>query len=546
MKQQQPFTIKYPLLWLAAAVVAVYARTVSFGFTQLDDSIFIQDMRAFNEDVSNLINSFRQGVFHATDDTYYRPFFLNSIILNYQVSGEDIAGYHVVNIALHLLCVGFFYRLLKQIGVYQLHAFLLALLFAVHPVLSQAVTWIPGRNDTLLAAFLLPYLSCSIAYVREGKTASLVGAALLLACGLFTKETALLAPGAAFVLLVIALGYSWKSRRMLVQYGVWVLVFLGYLGMKSMATLGGAPIEPLQLLSDFLSRLPLIVQYSGKIFFPFNLSVFPMQQDTVYYYGIAALALLAVLIVMTKEKQLRLIIGGALLFLLFLLPALLIPNNLNDQAFEHRLYLPITGMLLLLSQTVAFRNRLPERKLVMAVGAVAVVFAGLNYRHQEHFKDPVVFWKQAAETSPHSSYALMMYGARVDGRPNKYRLIREAYAINPKEKYLNYYYGLMMYEQDSFDKAIAHFLDEQQRSDYYECDFHLARIYFLKEDFPKAAGHLERYLTRDSLNDAANSNLLLLYIDMNQKDQALMQVERMYRRGIPVSPPVMQRLNALP
>jgi hypothetical protein len=73
MKQQQPFTIKYPLLWLAAAVVAVYARTVSFGFTQLDDSIFIQDMRAFNEDVSNLINSFRQGVFHATDDTYYRP-----------------------------------------------------------------------------------------------------------------------------------------------------------------------------------------------------------------------------------------------------------------------------------------------------------------------------------------------------------------------------------------------------------------------------------------------------------------------------------------
>jgi tetratricopeptide (TPR) repeat protein len=251
-------------------------------------------------------------------------------------------------------------------------------------------------------------------------------------------------------------------------------------------------------------------------------------------------------VVITKEKNWRVMAGGALIFLIFLVPALLIPRGLNEQCFEHRLYLPVMGMSLLLSQTVLFKNRLREPLLLFFVVAIAAFFALLNYRHQEHFKNSVVFWKQAAETSPHSAYALMMYGARADGRENKYALIRRAYAINPKEKYLNYYYGLMLQEQDSLDQAIEHLLDEQQRSDYYECDFHLARIYFTKRQLPLAAQHLERYLTRDPGNEAANSNLLLLYIDTRQREKAQAQADKMQQRGIAVAPMLLQQLAQMP
>ncbi len=65
----KPFRITYPVLWLMAAVVIVYVTSIFFGYTELDDAIFIRDLRQYNEDLTNLITSFHRGVFDATRDT---------------------------------------------------------------------------------------------------------------------------------------------------------------------------------------------------------------------------------------------------------------------------------------------------------------------------------------------------------------------------------------------------------------------------------------------------------------------------------------------
>lgn len=537
--------VKYPLLWLIVAVLVVYLPTIHFGYTQLDDSIFIEDFRGYNEDISNLFTSFTRGVFHETEDTYYRPLMMNSMLLNYQICGEDLVGYHIVNIMLHLLSVLFLFRLFLLTGVDKLHAFLLSLIFAVHPVLTQAVTWIPGRNDTLLAVFVFPFLINAWRYAESGKIKSLIISGICLLCALFTKETALLLPFAGAVLLIVLGKYRWNEKRVALQYGAWLVGFATFFVVKSAATVQPVATDILATVKVFVTRLPLLVQYVGKIFLPFNQSVFPIQQDTSYVYGLVALAGLIVLAFFSRKNNVRVVITGAALFLIFLIPALLVPYNLNEQAFEHRLYLPMAGMLLLVSQTPLFQNKLSGRSLTIAVLAVAIAFSVLNYRHQRHFADPVVFWKQAAETSPHSAYALMMYGARVEGRPNKYAFIRRAYALNPNEKYLNFYYGLMMMEQDSVDRAEQHFLTEIKNSDYYECYFHLARIAFEKRDFSKAAERMEEYLLRDPWNASANANLLLLYIDMGDKDAAWKQANKMRERVIPIPPAIMARLQSL-
>jgi hypothetical protein len=156
------FTVPYPLLWLCLAALAVYFQSFYFGVTELDDSIFIRDFHTYNEDLGNLVTSFQRGVFDALKDPYYRPLFLDSMILNYHMSGggENIASYHMVNVLLHIISVVLLFSLFKKLGIKELHAFLLALVFAVHPVLSQAVAWIPGRNDTLLAVFTLAFFYC--------------------------------------------------------------------------------------------------------------------------------------------------------------------------------------------------------------------------------------------------------------------------------------------------------------------------------------------------------------------------------------------------
>lgn len=542
----QTFTIPRPLLWLSMAVLAVYLPSLSLGFTDLDDSIFIREMRAYTSELSNLAVSFTRGVFDPVNDTYYRPMFLNAMILNYQLSGDHVAGYHLVNVLLHLTAVLLLFRLLEQLSVQRLHAFILALIFAVHPVLTQAVAWIPGRNDTLMAVFILGFLIQSFNYIRNGKPIALVYTCLLLSLAFFTKETALFAPAAAFILLIIVAGNQWNNKKMLVQYGVWIIAMVIYLSVRAMATIQSSAIAPAEMIQDFISRLPLLIQYLGKIFLPFNLSVFPVMEDTVYYYGILALLLLPVGILTAKEKNTRHILGGFLLFLLFLTPALLVPRSLNEQTFEHRLYLPLIGILLILPQTILFRNRLKPASLLSCFVAGCIVLSVLNYRHQQYFRDAFTFWEQAYTTSPHSAYAVMMYGARVQDQQEGFKLMREAYRLNPKEKYLNYYYGVMLQEQDSVLESEKYLLQEKNASGYYQCDFHLAKVAYYKKDLHQSAAYLAEFLEKDPGHRMANNNLLLLYIETGQKQQAQVQADRMEQVGLPVPTATRQQIRHMP
>jgi len=544
INKPQGFRVPYPLLWLALAAIIVYFPTFSFGLTDLDDSIFIRDFHAYNENLQNLITSFQRGLFDAVKDPYYRPLFLDSMILNNLVGGnvQNLTSYHVINVLFHILSVILLYKLFRKLEVKELHAFILCLLFTVHPVLSQAVAWIPGRNDTLLAIFTFSFLLYSINYSATGKIKNLALSALFLLLAYFTKETAVFAAPVAFVLLVFVLQKKWNTRLNLIQYAIWAGCFLLWFLVRASATIQ-TNITPTQIARDFIPRLPLIIQYIGKVFIPVNLSVFPIQQDTVYYYGIISVVLLALAAYLYKRRNLRIIFSGIGVFLLFLLPVLFVPNNLNEQSFEHRLYLPIVGILLVLPQTILLNNKLKDKQLLACGIAVACIFSFINFRHQESFADTLSFWTEAAETSPHSAYATMMLAAREDDHQRSYQLFRKAYQLNPKEKYLNYYYGVMLQKQDSVLQSEKYLLAEKNTSDYYECDFYLARVALVKKDFNGAANYLQTYLKRDPHNEIANNNLLLLYMDTQQAAKAKEQVKQMQRLGMTVPPQILQRLG---
>ena len=539
------FTITRPVLWLALAAIAVYITSVSFGYTELDDSIFIKDFQGYNEDLHNLIASFGRGLFDAVKDPYYRPLFSDAMILNYQLSGTNIMGYHIVNILLHAATVVLLYKLFRKLGIQELTAFILTLVFAVHPVLSQAVAWIPGRNDTMLAVFVLSFFLFAIDYSNNGKIRDLALSATFLLLAFFTKETSVFAPPAAFILLVFVLHKNWLDKRNLLLYAKWVGVYLVWFLARSMATTASSGIASAQGLSDAVHRLPVIIQYIGKIFFPFNLSVFPTQQDTVYYYGIAAIVLLVIILFLYKQRNMKVVLGSLGIFLLFLMPALLVPNKLNAETFEHRLYLPIIGILLMLPQTILFNNNLTPKQLFISGIAVCGVFTVINIYHQQSFSDPKTFWAQAMETSPNSAYANMMFAARLDkdeiGRSEA--LFRKAYALNPREKYLNFYMGDMLQKKDSVAASEKYLLTEKGISNYYMCDFLLARVTMERKDFNGTEKYLLDYLKHDTKNSMANNNLLLLYIQTQQLDKAKTRVKQMEQLGVPVPAGIRQQIG---
>lgn len=538
------FRIPLPCLWITLLVCLLYAGSMNHGFTELDDTIFIVENQQYNEKLENITHSFKRGVFNETNDTYFRPLLLCSFVLDHQINGIKSRGHHFSNLLFHLLAVYLLYALLSMLLTDATVSFLLALIFALHPVLSQAVVWIPGRNDTLLAIFSFSFMLTGIRYIKSGKGVFMILQFIFLLGAFFTKETAVFIAPAFFILVLMTLPVNWKNKNMLILYSSWILALVIWLLVRSRATIQNDSLQFQPLVSSFFERCLLSVQYLGKILLPFNLSVFPMMEETSYVYGVIASVLLGILLYFAMNRNNKIVLGGFAFYLLMLLPAFLLPAALNNQDFEHRLYVPMAGILLVLSQTSIFKN-LKTIHTFLVMSGVIVFFSFINYRHQKLFKDPLSFWTAAVESTPQSAYANMMLAARLD-KTDPLRgkaMMLKAWKLNPKEKYVNFYLGKIYTDQDSIQLAERYLLEELKVSAYYETYFYLSRVAFEKKDPAKSISYMETYLDKDPGNPQAINNYVLMLLESNQIDKAKVFIQKKQSEGIPVPQELIGRMK---
>lgn len=71
----------------------LYSGSTNHGFTDLDDTIFVNEFHEYNSNANNLIHSFKRGVFSEDKDFYYRPMLLNSFIINTWFAQDNIKAY---------------------------------------------------------------------------------------------------------------------------------------------------------------------------------------------------------------------------------------------------------------------------------------------------------------------------------------------------------------------------------------------------------------------------------------------------------------------
>ncbi len=400
---------------LAGVPLLIYLRTLGFGFTMLDDSIFIRENMEYNRELSNIAVSFQRGLFNPTGDFYYRPVFLVDFILESRLFGTSPTGYHFTNLLFHIICVILLYVFLVQLKIPPGASLFLALVFAVHPVLSQAVAWIPGRNDMLLMIFFLTGMLLSMSFAETPRWYLLVGQFLAFLLALFTKETAVIIPVIILAVLIADRG-PWAAGRgprekgeggeengelkiengklktkkneknhsfthslshsffspspvtnpftrhasRVTIYGLlllsWTMALVIWLLIRSGATLKPQDFTLTDLLMNGINRSPALLQYLGKIFFPFNLTVFPSIDHITIWWGVGALVMLLALVIGSKSYPRPISWIGLGWYILFLVPVLVVPASLNDQVFEHRLYLPIVGILIALGQVIMGLN----------------------------------------------------------------------------------------------------------------------------------------------------------------------------------------------
>ncbi len=393
------------VLAISATVLLVYLRAIGFGLTYLDDDTFIRSNSHMNSQLTSIGKAFTSDVMYRTSSgAFYRPVFTLSFISDALLFGTDENLYHMTNVLIHLAVCILLYFALYSSGFPALLSLLGSMLFAVHPAISMAVYWIPGRNDMLLALF---FLAAFISLKRlEGSDSrrALFSFVLFTAALPFTKESGLI-PFCYLawpVLVNRSKGFSSTAR----SAAAVSLIAAAALYFAARTAVLPPSTDIRSILSIVFSSMafnaPSVLVFFGKAFFPVNLSALPTSADSSLIYGLVAAVCLAAVTRYFGIRDKRSFILGLSFFLLMLLPSLFIsPGSMPLDLMEQRLYLPIIGLLAAILSVGPFQEKLLDSKFALPViAAVLLIFTAINITASHRFSDRMSFWQDAAANSP--------------------------------------------------------------------------------------------------------------------------------------------------
>ena len=277
----------------------------------------------------------------------YRPIVLVSYAFNYALGGYEVFGYHLVNLLLHLLNAWLLWKLGQRLLRHREAALFAALVFALHPLMTEPVNYISSRSSLLATAF---YLCGFWVLVRAADSSSsgphAAWIALLYLGALAAKSIAFTFPlvGAVYLYLLT------QRRSWHLLLAPLVLSF-GYL-LLTRAIVGKALFEPVRShWVQWATQIKALAYYLWTTILPVHLSVEPQFQVAQGLWNgpvllTGALVLSVVLIAGWGRAHKRLAVFGLAWFFLTLLPSALVP--LYVLVNEHRLYLPLAGAALAL------------------------------------------------------------------------------------------------------------------------------------------------------------------------------------------------------
>ena len=498
----------FRLLGAVAVALLLYARTLGFDFTYLDDDVLIRDDQVFLAQPSSVVRSFAHTYFHEAgrDHAYYRPIVNASYGVDANLGGPSPRIYHATNVWLHALAVGLLFLLLRRFGYGENVALFGSLVFAVHPALTETVAWIPGRNDSLLAVFAFSAWLLFLRGHEPGRWPSRIGHGLCFLCSLLCKETAMVLP-----LLWLGQAVFVDKRPWRTTLAPWVLAGWGaglavYVAARA-AVLSGLGAQGLGARSA-LSNLALLPSSLGKLVLPIQLSVLAVPEDTRLWPGLVALGLLVALFFLRQIRRAGLWFGLAC-FVAFLLPGLPASTLL---ILENRLYLPALGVVLIACEC-ARATAWSGRRAWIAGGAALAVLAALAVHHGGNFSDRLTFCQAAVLGSPHSSLAHRNLGVAYHMKGDEHSAWNEYQAA---------------LAQDA-GEPVAH--------------NNIAVILMAHGQLPQAEQHLRQELAKNPRYIPAHRNLALVLRTMKRVDEAAAEWQRVLDLGSN-DPEAMRELSA--
>ncbi len=504
-----------------------------------------------------------------------------SFAIDYHFYKLDPFGYHISNFLFHLANAILLYFIasgilrvlrIRRKGVASAGArhipLFVALMFAAHPVMTEAVTYVSGRTSSLATVFFLLSLSLYMRAFfpgtdgdaggrRPAHAAFFAGAVLAFFLSLWVKESNATLPAVLLILdfYFVEQGDWRKLKRSVLKVIPFLLVLAGILVWRIVYLGAIGETRPIRSIStNLFTQMRVIVTYLRLIFLPMGQNIdydFPLSHslfEPSTFLAFLFLLLLTLSAVFLFKKN-KLASFGILWFLITLTPtSSIIP--LWDVISERWVYLPSIGVLFVAASFLAKLYDAPLRglsetehaKLInTAVVATVLLLSALTISRNGVWKNEYTLWKDATEKSPGKARPHTNLGMVLAGMGDTDRALWElntAVSLDPDSPDARLSLGSLYLQTGKHQEAIAllsttlaKFPDASDiparvADRFAKAHFNLGLAYFYRGNYKRAVAEYKTALELAPFLQWVHSNMGVAYEMMGEYEAAIKEYEK--------------------
>ena len=531
-----------PALLLFAVVVGTFLPSLRNEFIEYDDSVYVYN----NEHVKPGLSW--DGIVWSFSDVStgnWHPLTWFTHMLDAQLYGGAAWGHHLTSVLLHAINTTLLFVVLRRITGAVWASVAAAVLFGLHPMRVESVTWICERKDVLSGFFWIVSLWAYGRFVEEASKPTTKAkrfylvSILLFFCGLMSKPVMVTFPCVLLLLDFWPLE-RWKTMRfgkLIVEKLPFFLLTalvcsLTYVAQKHTGMMN--PLADLNL-SERLQNTPVAyIRYLAKAFWPIDLCALyphPGQWPIVLVLGSLVLVAAITVFVFLQRKQRPYLLTGWLWFLGTLVPMIGIVQVGAQSMADRYSYIPIIGICIALGMSVA--NLAKNSGLTPAwlcIGGVALVCAMLTRQQISYWHDNASVWRRAIAVTDRNfeahyrlARALAIQGD-LDAAIVEFNTVVE---LRPGFAEAHYSLGKALALKGQLDQALARFQRavEIDPSNVVALN-NVGNILLQRGRFNEAMGNFRRVLEIQADNGPAHSNLGYALVQLGQVDEAIAHLQK--------------------
>lgn len=482
--QKQKQILFFSIL-VAAVAFFLYAGSLGFGFVYDDNYQVILNywIRSFRY-IPDMFTK-NAWAYEGNSSNYYRPLMHLAYLVVYKIAGEKAWAFHLLNVlsncAASVMAFFLALRLFRRTGMYSgerpaVAALFAGLLFAAHPVHTEAVDWVASFPEMSCAFFY--FLSIYLYLGKEGQRSkkALAGSLAAFCLAALSKET-----GLTLCVAIVALDIVLNERPLVARiknYVFFAALSLAYLALRFHAV--GRVYQRDLGISGPQIALNSVVNFSmylAKLVFPVNLNAFHVFHPVLSIAdpkGLFAIALAVAFFVaafFTWKKRKLSFMGLAMIFIP-LAPVLYLPVFFKDITFAERyLYLPSFGFALALADiSFEYINRRTLKPAAAALSAVFALYCAGTLLRNPVWQNDFTFAQKTVQQSPDSAAMRNELGMDLQERNMPDEAIKQysaAYRLNPSLKEPLYNIGTAYAAKGMPGEAEKWFKRTLSQSPYY-------------------------------------------------------------------------------